>query len=132
MQKLLRYLAVGILFIFGLITLFLSNSIFFDWFGIREMEGNYVLFVVIANFVASIFYLLAAYGFLKKKLFTSKVLWISVAVLVAAFAGLLIHIYSGGLYESKTIMAMVFRIVLTSILAVAAYFMINRNRIRKS
>ncbi len=131
MKKLLNYLLVAILFIFGLITLFLSISIFFDWFGVREMEGDYVLFVVIANFIASILYLFAAYGFLKKKFFTAKVLWTTVAVLVAAFAGLLIHIYSGGIYESKTISAMIFRIAITGILAVAAYFMINRNRIRK-
>lgn len=128
MQKLLYYLAVGLLLIFGLITLVLSSAIFFDWFGVREMEGNYVLLVVIANFIASLLYLFAGYGFLKKKLFTAKILWASVAVLAAAFAGLLIHINSGGLYETKTISAMIFRIVLTAILALAAYFMINRER----
>lgn len=131
MQKLLYYLTVGTLLIFGLITLLLSSSIFFDWFGVREMEGDYVLFVVIANFIASILYLFAAYGFLKKKRFTANILWASVAVLVAAFAGLLIHVASGGSYESKTISAMIFRIVLTGILALAAHFIINRNRIRK-
>ena len=129
---LLRYLVVGTLLIFGLATLFLSSSIFFDWFGVREMEGNYVLLVVIANFIASILYLFAAYGFIRKKFFTAKVLWISVAVLIAAFAGLLIHISSGGLYESKTIAAMIFRIVLTGILALAAYKMINKSRPRRS
>ena len=113
MQKILNYLVVAILLIFGLVTLFLSTSIFFDWFGIREKEGNYVLFVVIANFIASILYMVAAYGFIQKKFFTAKVLWISVAILVAAFAGLLVHVSSGGIYETKTIFAMGFRIALT-------------------
>ena len=128
MKKLLKYLVVAILLIFGLVTLFLSSSIFFDWFGVREEEGNYVLFVVIANFIASILYLVAGYGFLKNKLFTAKVLWISVAVLVAAFVGLLVHVSSGGIYETKTIFAMIFRIALTCLFALAAYFMINKNK----
>lgn len=128
MQRFPTYLLTLVLFLFGMITLFLSSSIFFDWFGIREKEGDYVLFVVIANFIASILYLIAAYGFMKKKFFTAKVLWISVAVLVAAFAGLFVHINSGGIYETKTVFAMGFRITLTCLFAIAAYFMINKNK----
>lgn len=128
MKRLLTYLLTAVLFLFGMITLFLSTSIFFDWFGVRENEGNYVLFVVIANFIASILYLVAGYGFLKNKLFTAKALWISVAVLVAAFAGLLVQISSGGIYETKTIFAMIFRISLTCLFAIAAYFMISKNK----
>lgn len=126
MKKLLAYSSAALLFTFGAITLFLSTSIFFDWFGIREMEGNYVLFVVIANFIASIFYLLAAYGFLKNKIFTTTLLLVSIIILIAAFVGLLIHINSGGIYETKTIFAMVFRIALTGAIAVVAYFSINK------
>jgi hypothetical protein len=126
MKKLLTYLLTAVLLLFGMITLFLSSSIFFDWFGIREKEGDYVLFVVIANFIASILYLIAGYGFLKNKLFTAKTLYLSIAVLVAAFAGLLVHVNSGGIYETKTIGAMAFRIILTSIFSIAAYLMINK------
>ncbi len=126
MQKLLTYLLAAVLFLFGIITLFLSSSIIFDWFGIREKEGNYVLFVVISNFIASILYLFAAYGFLKNKIFTTKLLCASAAILIAAFAGLLVHINAGGIYETKTIGAMIFRITLTCLFAAAAYFLINK------
>jgi hypothetical protein len=126
MKKLLSYSSAAVLFAFGAVTLFLSSSIFFDWFGIREKEGDYVLFVVIANFIASILYLLAAYGFLKNKIFTTKLLLISVIVLIVAFVGLFIHIRTGGIYETKTISAMGFRIALTLIFAAVAYFSINR------
>jgi len=126
MKKLPTYLIAAAIFIFGLITLFLSSSVLFDWFGIRAKEGNYELFVVISNFIASVIYLFAAYGFLKGKIFTAKLLTISVAVLVAAFAGLFVHINTGGIYETKTIGAMIFRIILTSLFATAAYFMINK------
>jgi len=67
-KKLFTYLLAAALFFLGLITLFLSSSVLFDWFDIRVKEGNYVLFVVIANFIASVIYLFAAYGFLKRKI----------------------------------------------------------------
>lgn len=67
MKKLLPSLLAIFLIGFGLLTLFLSTSVIFDLFGIREKEGNYVLFVVWSNFISSILYLFAAYGFIKHK-----------------------------------------------------------------
>lgn len=128
MKKLLSYSVATVLSVFGLLTLFLSSSVIFDLFGIREKEGNYVLFVVISNFIASILYLFAAYGFLKNKIFTAKILYASAAILITAFAGLLVHIYAGGIYETKTVGAMIFRITLTCLFAAAAYFLINKKR----
>ncbi len=128
MKKLLIYLVAATLFIFGAITLFLSSTVLFDWFGIRAKEGNYVMFVVISNFIASILYLFAAYGFLKIKMVTAKILYTSAAILIAAFAGLLLYINAGGIYETKTIEAMIFRITLTCLFALAAYFLINKKR----
>ena len=128
MKKLLTYLIAAILFIFGAITLFLSSSVLFDWFGIRAKEGNYVLFIVISNFIVSILYLFAAYGFLKIKMFTAKLLYASAVILIAAFAGLLLYINAGGIYETKTIGAMIFRITLTCLFAIAAFFLINKKR----
>ncbi|HRA60413.1 MAG TPA: hypothetical protein PLG30_12425 [Bacteroidia bacterium] len=46
MNKLLSYSVATVLSIFGLLILFLSSSVIFDLFGIREKEGNYVLFIV--------------------------------------------------------------------------------------
>ena len=60
-----RIIAI-VLALFALLTLFLSSAVIFDWFGIRAKEGNYVLFVVWSNFIASILYLLAVYGFIKR------------------------------------------------------------------
>jgi len=99
--------------LFGIVTLFMSTSVIFGLFDIREQEGNYVLFVVIANFVCAFLYLAAAYGFFTKQKWTTIVLNFSVAVLVITFIGLGIHIYSGGVYEHKTVYAMMFRIFVT-------------------
>lgn len=124
----LRYAIAVILAIFGLITLFLSSSVIFDLFGIREKEGNYVLFVVISNFVASLLYLFATYGFIKNKIWTAKLLYVSSGILVVAFVGLLVHVNSGGIYETKTIGAMVFRIIFTLTIGTAALLMIKKTK----
>ena len=130
-QKILKITAT-VLLLFALLTLFLSSSVIFDLFGIREKEGNYVPLVVWANFISSILYLVAAYGLLKMKKWPVWLLVISAVILVAAFIGLKIHISEGGLYEAKTINAMIFRMGLTILLAVASYFLLNNNQLQKN
>ncbi len=127
MKKYLPHLYVGILAGFGLLTLFLSTSVIFDLFGIRAKEGNYVLFVVWANFICSILYLIAAYGFIKNKKWTTFLLGISSLVLIITYIGLNIHANSGGIYETKTISAMIFRILITIVFTIFAYFAITKN-----
>ena len=129
MKKYIQFLLPIILAGFGLLTLFLSTSVIFDLFGIRAKEGNYVLFVVWSNFISSILYLFAAYGFIKSKKWTTTLLGISTLILLAAFIGLKIHISSGGVYEIKTIGAMIFRISVTLVFAIIAYFTITKKKI---
>lgn len=126
MKKAIFYLVVIILTGFGLLTMFLSTSVIFDLFGIREKEGNYVLFIVWANFISSFIYLLSVYGFLNSKEWTYKALAISTVILSIAFVGFLFYIQSGGIYEEKTVGAMIFRITLTFVLTLFAYFTINK------
>ena len=127
MKKALPYLLASILAAFGLLTLFLSTSVIFDLFGVRAKEGNYVLFVVWANFISSLIYLFAAYGFIKNTKWTSRLLGISAIVLLLAFVGLFIHINAGGIYETKTIGAMAFRTTVTFVFSALSYFTITKN-----
>jgi hypothetical protein len=129
MKKILPYLFATLLAGFGLLTLFLSTSVIFDLFGIRAKEGNYVLFVVWSNFISSILYIFAAYGFIKNKKWTATLLVISTLILIAAFIGLKIHINSGGIYETKTVGAMIFRISVTLVFAIIANFTITKKKI---
>lgn len=132
MKQSIQYSSAIILFGFGLLTLFLSSSILFDLFGIREREGNYVLFVVWANFISSIFYLFAAYGFLAKKTWTTLLLFTSTIILIAALLGLFGLINSGGLYETKTIGALLFRISVTTAFTLLSYFKITKTKINEN
>jgi len=126
MKKIILYGITATLIAFGLFTLFLSGSIIFDLFGIRAKEGNYVLFIVWANFISSIIYLVASYGFVKNKNWTSTILGISALILINAFICFIIYIYTDGVHETKTIRAMIFRIIVTIIFVAFAYFSINK------
>ena len=129
MKKYVLYTSAVILTAFGLLTLFLSTSVIFDLFGIRAKEGNYVHFVVWANFICSFLYLFAAYGFIKNKRWTATLLGISTLILLAAFIGLKIHINSGGIYEANTVAAMIFRISVTFVLAIIAFLTITKHKL---
>ena len=128
MKKYIPYISSLILAGFGLLTLFLSSSVIFDWFGIRAKEGNYVLFIVWANFISSLLYLISAYGFMKIKSWTFKTLLVATVILIVALIGLFIHIYSGGIYETKTVFAMLFRISVTIVFTAIAYLSINKKK----
>jgi hypothetical protein len=110
---------------FGLITLFLGSSVVFNLFGVRSKQGNYVLLVVWANFISSIFYLFAAYGSIKTQKWTIHLLVFSFILLLITFIGLIFHINSGGLYENKSIGAMIFRITLNLVFSILAYFTLS-------
>ena len=111
--QILRYVLAVVLLLFGALTLFLSTSVIFDLFGVRAREGNYVLVVVWANFIASILYVLAAVGVIAQRRWPAKVLLAAVVVLVSAAIVFAWHVYNGGPYEQKTIGALAFRTLLT-------------------
>lgn len=119
-MNILFKVAAWFVLVFGLITIFAGGSVILDLFGMREKEGNFILFVVWANFICGFLYLVASFGFFKRKVWTSAVLSLATWILIAAFAGLLIHIQNGGIHENKTIVAMIFRTTLTILLLLIA------------
>lgn len=127
-MKILKFAAIA-LTLFALLTLFMSGSVIFDLFGIRAKEGNYVLFIVLTNFVAGFLYLFGAYGLFTGKVWTTRLLTITTGVLIASFLGLMFHINSGGLYEEQTFKAMIFRISLTAVFTVLAWRTISKKQI---
>ena len=124
-NKIIRYVVAIVLIAFALATLFMSSSVIFDWFGIRAKEGNYVPFIVWANFIAGFLYLISAYGFLKSKRWTFWILIRTTIILIMAFIGLLVHIGYGGIYETKTVGAMGFRIAITIAFTAMAYYKVK-------
>lgn len=122
MKPFATFLITLALSVFGVVTVFLASSVIFDLFNVRSHEGNYVLFVVWANLFSGLLFLAAAVGFVTKKGWTTFPLAISAVLLMLAFIGLLIHVNADGLYESKTVGAMIFRIVINLILLTVIHF----------
>lgn len=131
-KRILRNLSAIGLIGFGLLTFFLSTSVIFDLFGIRAKEGNYVLFIVWSNFISSILYLFSAYGFFTSKIWTSLLLAIASLILIISFISLKVYISNGGIYELKTVGAMIFRISLTIMFTLIAYYTIQKNKANES
>lgn len=129
MKKYINYISAFILTGFGLLTLFMSTSVIFDLFDIRVKEGNYVLFVVLANFICGFLYLLSAYGFLKRENWLTKILGTAVFILAVAFIALFFHIQTGGIYETKTVKAMTFRTILTAVFTAVSYFTVTKKNL---
>lgn len=127
-NKILRIIVAIALIAFALVTLFMSSSVLFDWFGIRAKQGNYVPFIVWINFVAGFLYLISAYGILKSNKWAVKILIFAEVLLILAFIGLAIHIDQGRTFELKTIQAMLFRITVTLAFAVIAYYQLKNLR----
>lgn len=126
MKTIILRSAAVLITLFAMVTLFMSTSVLFDLFGIREKEGNYVLFVVLSNFIAGFFYLIAAYGLFTEKKWTTKLILITTVILIVSFVGLLIHANTGGIYEQKTITAMISRIAITGAFASISWFFITQ------
>ncbi len=121
MKKYAHFILAVLLGLFGVLTFYLSTSVILDLFGVRESEGQFVLFVVWANWVCSIIYFIAIYGLIKKKRWVVKWLLVAVGLLLLTEVGLQFHISAGGAYEQKTVYALLFRAGITALFAWAAY-----------
>lgn len=118
-MKSLKIIQTGLLTLIGAISVFMTLSVIFNLFGIREKEGNYVLFIVYANLICGIIYLFSAFYNWKNIRISNYGLAIALIILIVAFIGLLIYINNGGIYETKTIKAMIFRMTFTLVMLVA-------------
>jgi uncharacterized membrane protein (DUF2068 family) len=121
-----KYIIAIVLIAFALLTIFMSSSVLFDWFGIRAKEGNYVPFIVKTNLTMGIIYLIVAYGFIKSKNWAFWLMLSAALFLLFAFGAFYIYIHTGGIYENQTIGAMAFRISFTLIIAGLIYITTNK------
>lgn len=120
-NRIYRNAITVILIAFAVLTLFMSSAVLFDLFGIREKQGFFVPFVVKTNLTAGILYLLAAYAFIKRQQWAFWVMLSAALLLIYASALLYVRIHTGGLYESRTVVAMIFRVIFTLVLAALLY-----------
>lgn len=132
-MKALKTIQAGLLVLFGTISLFMTLSVIFDLFSIRKMEGNYVLFIVYTNLICSIIYLFAAFLNRKNIKLSNYGLAVALTILIVSFVGFLIFISNGGVFEIKTIKAMIFRIAFTLCMLIVGIIVLKmENKIKTS
>lgn len=94
---------------FGLLTIKEGGTILFGDEVARAAAGNYVPFVLWFNFVAGFAYVVAGAGLWLQQRWA---VWLAVAIATATaltFVAFGVHIYSGGAYELRTVIAMSLR-----------------------
>jgi hypothetical protein len=106
--------------VFGLLTIKEGGTILFGDEAARTAAGNYVPFVLWFNFVAGFTYVAAGAGLWLQHRWA---VWLAVAIAAATaftFAAFGVHVYSGGAYEQRTVIAMSLRtLVWVTIAAIA-------------
>jgi hypothetical protein len=122
----LRIIAV-IAILFGLLTLKSGGEVLFVDGSGREAAGNYVSYILWFNFIMGFVYTVAGIGLWLQKPWS---VWLAVFIAVStltvfAFFGL--HIYQGGLFEQRTVGAMVLRSVIWSVISIVSYQKIMRH-----
>jgi len=111
---------------FGLLTLKSGGEVLFINGAGRAAAGNYVPFVLWSNFLMGFLYIIAGIGLWLQKRWAAWLAIIIALVTLAVFAAFGWHINEGGLYEPRTLKAMVLRSGVWSVFALFAYWKIIR------
>lgn len=95
--------------VFGLLTLKSGYSVLFIDGEARVAAGDYVPFVLWFNFISGFVYIIAAIGLWLMRSWSawlSLILAVSIVVVYIAFG---LHVFNGGEYEMRTVVAMLIR-----------------------
>lgn len=94
--------------LFGLTTITAGGNAFFTQSG-RIAAGKIIPLVLWYNFIAGFFYILAGFAIYKQKSMAIRISMLLANSSFAIYFALLIHIFKGNEYETRTLIAMTFR-----------------------
>ncbi|MEO6986642.1 MAG: hypothetical protein ABI155_15010 [Paralcaligenes sp.] len=106
---------------FGLLTINEGGAILFGGEVARIAAGNYVPFVLRFNFLAGFAYVVAGTGLWAGRCWAA---WLAITIAAAtalAFAAFGAHVYVGGAYEMRTVIAMSLRTFVWAVIAAIAW-----------
>ena len=112
---------------FGLLTIKEGGTILFGDEAARTAAGNYVPFVLWFNFLAGFAYVIASAGLWMKRRWAA---WLAIAIAAATalvFAAFGAHIYDGGVFEMRTVLAMSMRTLVWTVIAAIAWRSVPRS-----
>jgi hypothetical protein len=132
MNKILffRIMAAFALF-FGIATIKEGGAVLFFDGEARLAAGHYVPFVLWFNFFAGFFYILSGIGLWFARNWGVRLtffIFISTGLIFIAFG---IHVWSGGLFETRTVVAMTIRTAVWAIISITGYYL-DKHRLTPS
>lgn len=113
--------------LFGLLTIVVGGSVLFNETAAETM-GNYVPFVLVFNFVAGFFYVIAGLGMLKEQTWAARLSMVIAASTILVFVAFGVHVFSGGLYENQTPVALTLRSFVWTGLTLWQWPMLTKDR----
>ena len=121
------WVSSAIAILFGLLTLKSGGMVLFVDGPDRVAAGHYVPFVLWFNFLAGFLYVISGLGLWFQQPWAA---WLAGAILMGTLVTFILfglHIYNGGLYEIRTVIAMSLRSIVWSAIVFYSYFRIIKN-----
>ncbi len=118
-------IAVG----FGLLTIKEGGAILFGGEAAQASAGNFVPLILWFNFLAGFAYVIAGAGLWLRHRWA---VWLAVVIAAAtafAFAAFGAHVYAGGAYEMRTVIAMSFRTLVWVAIAAISWHGLSRGKL---
>jgi hypothetical protein len=106
---------------FGLLTIKEGGTILFGDEAARDAAGNYMPLVLWFNFLAGFAYVIAGVGLWLQQRWAA---WLALAIALATaltFVAFIVHVYSGGAFEQRTVIAMSLRTLVWVMIAAIAW-----------
>jgi len=116
---------------FGLLTLKSGGEVLFIDGAGRAAAGNYVPFVLWSNFLLGFFYIIAGIGLWLQKRWAAWLAIFIVSATLATFVAFGWHIQTGGLFEARTLKAMILRSGVWLVIALISYVRLIRQDFAK-
>jgi hypothetical protein len=116
-----RVLASGVALAFGLLTIREGGNVLFGTEAARRAAGHYVPFVLWFNFIAGFAYVIAGAGLWTRRHWARHLAVLIAAATALTFVAFGVHVYAGGAYEQRTIVAMALRTLVWTVIAVVAH-----------
>ena len=113
---------------FGLLTIKEGGAILFGGEAAQASAGNYVPFVLWFNFLAGFTYVIAGAGLWLRHRWAVWLAVVIAATTALVFATFGVHIYAGGAYEMRTVIAMSLRTLVWVTIAAIAWRGLRRTQ----
>jgi len=114
--------------LFGAMTIKEGGSVLFWSDSARTAAGNFVPFVLWFNFLAGFFYIFAGVGLFMRRVWAAKLARVIAALTMLVFMAFIVHIFTRGPFETRTVIAMTMRSIIWLTIASFAHIFLIREK----